>query len=69
MNWRILALCAGAAVTVACAQPRIVRTSTGTKDQIKFLTSDGSTQTVIQCQRADKGMLKACRELPVVLND
>jgi len=69
MNWRIPALCAGALLAVACAQPRIVRTSTGTKEQIKLLTSDGSTQTIIQCQRADGGTLKSCRELPVVLND
>jgi hypothetical protein len=69
MNWRIPALCAGALLAVACAQPRIVRTSTGTKDQIKFLTSDGSTQTVVQCQRAENGTLQSCRELPVVLND
>lgn len=69
MNWRIPALCAGALLALACAQPRIVRTSTGTKDQIKFLTSDGSTQTVVQCQRAESGTLNSCRELPVVLND
>ncbi len=69
MNWRILALSAGALLSVACAQPRIVRTSTGTKQQIKFLTSDGSTQTIIQCQRAGSGSLKSCRELPVELND
>lgn len=69
MNWRILALSAGTLLSLACAQPRIVRTSTGTKDQIKLLTSDGSTQTVIQCQRAGNGSLKSCHELPVELND
>lgn len=69
MNWRILALSAVALLSIACAQPRIVRTSTGTKQQIKFLTSDGSTQTVVQCQRIENGTLQSCRELPVELND
>ncbi len=68
MKQRLLALCAGV-LLVACAQPRIVRTSTGTKDQVKFLASDGSTQTVVQCQRGESGTLGSCKELPVELND
>jgi hypothetical protein len=68
MKLRILAV--GAAVLISgCMQPRIVKTSTGTHDQIKFLVSDGTTQSVLECQRAEDGTLKNCKELPVELID
>ncbi len=68
MRLRMLAV--GAALLISgCMQPRIVRTSTGTNDQIKFLVSDGTTQSVLDCQRTEDGTLKDCRELPVELID
>jgi hypothetical protein len=63
-------LAVGAALLISgCMQPRIVRTSTGTNDQIKFLVSDGTTQSVVDCQRTEDGTLKDCKELPVELLD
>lgn len=68
MRLRMLAV--GAALLISgCMQPRIVRTSTGTNDQIKFLVSDGTTQSVVDCQRTEDGTLKDCKELPVELID
>ncbi len=68
MRLRMLAV--GAALLISgCMQPRIVKTSTGTNDQIKFLVEDGTTQTVLDCQRAEDGTLTNCRELPVELID
>jgi hypothetical protein len=68
MRLRMLAV--GAALLISgCMQPRIVRTSTGTNDQIKFLVSDGTTQSVVDCQRTEDGTLKDCKELPVELLD
>jgi hypothetical protein len=67
---RLIFLAMGAAVLVSgCMQPRIVKTSTGTNDQIKFLVSDGTTQSILECQRTEDGTLKNCKELPVELND
>jgi hypothetical protein len=52
----------------ACANPKLIASSTGGPGQIKMLYVDGNSQGVIKCDKADDGALSKCREMTVNMN-
>ena len=47
-------------------QPRMVRAISQSRDQIKFLYTEGATQGILKCQVAADGALSNCRQMTVV---
>ncbi|MBI5526274.1 MAG: hypothetical protein HY897_08060 [Deltaproteobacteria bacterium] len=69
MLWLLLVPLLALVMCLGCAGPRFVTQSTGTKDQMKFLFTDGDEQGVLKCAAGPDGKLTNCREMPVKLND
>jgi hypothetical protein len=73
MRMSMLAMLAGALIgTTACASPRIVKSITGSGDQVKVIyerRSMFSGETgLIQCKRLPDGALSDCKRIPITFN-
>jgi len=49
----------------SCSGPKIITSSTGRDEQIKFIYSQGTDQGIVKCIVADDGELKKCRPMNV----
>jgi hypothetical protein len=56
-----------AALGMGCTHARTVQAITMSRDQIKFLYSEGGTQGILKCQVAPDGSLSGCRQMTLAL--
>ena len=55
--------------TVGCAAPRVISGITSSRDQIKFLYQEGSSQGVLKCKIAADASLSECHQMVVTIQD
>ncbi len=69
-KWIGLGLGASLALSsAACASPRVISGITSSRDQIKFLYQEGSSQGVLKCKVAPDASLSECRQMAVTIQD
>lgn len=55
--------------SAACASPRVISGITSSRDQIKFLYQEGSSQGVLKCKVAPDAALTDCHQMAVIIQD